>query len=409
MSYASIREAMNVWRAILAIFFVMMFSLGTSFITIPTALNTAGFWLSLSAIVASWLYLLATSYYYLESALSMPPGANVYSISKKYNSIFALWFNTILFFVVNYGLMLVYYRLGIPILTETLNHYNISSPELYSYLFFAVILGCSVLLGVRWAMLLNLIITAILALFLYPLFGEALKTTPFAPGAEFKFDFLALFIPSLINSMYMQTIIPSLVSFLNKNVKMLKSVITIGLSLSFLLFITWYRLVVMTTGTTFEQLDDLYPSGLNFDVLHAVLRFGKWLPQIMLIAVTSSAIVTGVILVDFIADFFNVAVEKCNKNRTLIALVVMLPPLLAPLIHSDTVLTIFNVVADMGGIYLCGLLPIWWIWSLRYTYYENTPELLFGGKKLLIALTLISFFIFYLVGLEYIYSNYIYS
>lgn len=359
------------------------------------------------AIVISWIYLLVTSYYYLEATLSLPAGANVYSISQRYCSGLGAWFNSILFFVSNYSYILLFFYYGIPILSEILYRAGLPWPQLLSNLFFGLILGGSICLGLQWAMTLNFFLMLVMGTVFYQAFASATKLIVLERTTHFNFVFLVLVIPSLLNSLYFQTMIPTLVPFLNKNIKKLKSVFVTGLSLASLLFIGWLWIVIATTSANFEHLSELVPSAVTFITLSEVPGFGRWLPLLLLVGIATSVLGEAAILIDFISDYLKIPIdERKGRIRVWLSLFLFIPPLFAPMIHSDFFYKTLRIITDISGLYLCGLMPIWWIWSLRYKYHEYVPPLVPGGKKFLLFLTLLSFFIFYLIGLEFLYQSF---
>ncbi len=394
------------WRSVGAAFFIFAFCTGTSFITLPFTVSHAGFWPSVVALFVSWLFLIFTAFYYLEAVLTMPPGANIASISRRYSSRSIVILNTIIFLAACYGYLLTTFCFGIPMLISLLEFYQIPAPQFLAYLFFALALFVTVAISVRCAVIVNFFLLILLGFVFYFSFRSGLVAYKPETLNHFTAAYLFVVIPSLLNSLFFQVMIPTLANFLNYSVNRLRMVILSGVTLATLLFIAWLWLVITSTGTkSFGNINWLAPKTVNFLKLYHVEGIGHWLPSLLILILTTSSIGAGTIMVDFFSDLFRIpSEERKGVKRVLLALLIFLPPLLASYLPTPLLLKVMIYITDVGGLYLCGILPIWWIWTIRYYHQVKTKNLVPGGKVTLTILTILAFFFLYLVGLEFLYQ-----
>lgn len=394
------------WRSIGAAFFVLTFCTGTSFFTLPFTVSHAGFWPSVVAVIISWLFLLLTGLYYLEATLTLPPGSNVYSISRRYSGPKTVLFNVTMFIAVNYGYLIIFFGFGIPLSTQLLSLFNVPWPQLASYLFFALILGISVSVSTRVAIMVNFLLVLLMGLVFYLCFRDGLLAFNTEALSHFTAAYFFVVLPSLLNSLYFQTMIPTLAQFLKYDLKKVKRSIIAGLSLSCLLFIAWLSLVISSTALgSLGDLNWLAPETISFFKISTVERIGRWLPYLLLIMLTANALATGTVLVDFFSDLMKIPMERLRGyKRFLMTQCIFIPPLLCTLIPTQIILKIMLYITDVGGLYLSVILPILWIWFLRYSYQVKAVQLVPGGEPVLTTLTIVSCFVLYLVGLVFLYQ-----
>ena len=302
------------WRWLLATFFILTFCIGSSFITLPFGISAAGFWPAVIALVISWAYLLITSFYYLEATLAFPAGANVYSISRRLTGEFGVWLNSITLVVVTYCDLIFYFYFGVPIFAEILRKGGIPMPEFSSYFFFVVILGVSVFLGLKWTLKINFLLLILLGLFFYLSFisGVDMKSSPIP--AHFEWGLLFLAIPSLISSLYFQTLIPSLASYLDNDIKKLKSACITGLTIAWLLLGAWLLAIITKVSGTFENLDKLASNAISYNALIQIPGFGRWLPYLLCASFSANTLASSTILVDFFSDMFQISSKQRKKS-----------------------------------------------------------------------------------------------
>lgn len=395
------------WKWLLAVLFIFIFCIGTGFVTIPFAVSLAGFWPSLIAILLTWGYQLITGFYYLEATIASPPGANIFSIARKYTGSGGAWFSSFIFAIVNYAYVIFFFYLAAPLLAELLFKQGFNLPETAPLLFFFLITGICLYLGVTFSMTVNFFLSLALGFVLYVCFKDGFKAANYTLLANTQWGFLFIVVPALVNTLYFNTIIPTVAPILKYDIKKLKSAFIVAISLASLVLIAWVGLALASAGKSSSQgLNKINPQSISYSTLVQVPDFGKWLPHLFIIMLLSTALGIGTMLIDFFADFFKIPLEeRKGGKRFLLSALVLVPPLLLTLVPSRSLYLASLYITEIGPLYLAGLMPIMWVWSLRYYYQEKVPHLVGGGKGMLASIGIVSCFIFYLVGLEIFYQR----
>lgn len=394
-------------RWILAACFIFSFTMGTSFILIPFTANLSGFWPDLIAIAISFIYLVLTGFYYLEAILAMPAGANVFSITKHYNGKGWASLSSLVLGLVVYSNLIYYIFLAGPIFKGMLASLHIHFSETTISILAGLIGAISIFLGLTFTMVFNFFLFLATALLFYFSFTPGFSQEYSLHFAELKWSFFLLSISSIVNTLYYHTLIPTIASFLNYSKKKTLSCIVVGYLAAISVFTLWVFFSITSAGKSFENyLSQVNPTNITYDDLIKIPFIGKWLPFLTGLCLITSILCNMAILVDFFADLFALPLaERKGRKRLMLAAAVFFPAVLLALIPSQTLFALELYITEIGGAFLSGLLPILWIWSLRYFYREQVEPLVFGGKTLLLGMTIFTIFIFYSIGLEIIYQT----
>jgi tyrosine-specific transport protein len=389
-------------RWILAGCFIFAFTMGTSFIVLPFFLTVVGLWPALVAIVVSWAYFLLTGFYYLEATLAMPPGSNAFSISNKYFGKGGAQFVSIIFALVTFANLSSYFFLAAHIFSALLQSLHIYLSPTSMAVIVVCLAGISVYLGITFTMIFNFLLIVLTAVIFYFSFQGLSSTVTgeasFPPHTQWLLLILA--IPSFLNTIYYQTLIPTIADFLNYNKARIQSCIAVFFSACIVLFIAWLFFLFNSSGKGYRaSLSQLNPNALTYENLVKIPVIGKWLPYLIGVSLITSILCNLSVLVDFIADLSHTPPqERKGIKRLLFCLYALLPSFLFGLIQSVILFIILVYITEIGGMFLAGLLPILWIWSLRYLHEEKVALLVPGGKGLLLLLTIFTVFVFYCLG-----------
>jgi amino acid permease len=380
--------------------------MGTSLITIPFAVSLAGFWPSVIAIILSWFFLLLTGFLFLEGILANPPGKNIFTITHRYSGIGGAWFSSIVLIFTNYGYFIFFFYLAAPLASEILNFFGLNLPPAATLASLVAILGCCVALGLYATLWFNVVLIIGIVFLVTKSFLIGFTFNATIPITKLQWDFLFIVFPTVINSLYYNTLLPSVAPLLKYNKKQLQLAILFAMSGVAILFSCWLWMAITASVGQSTGLNRLNPQSLSFSSLSRVPLFGKWLPALLVLNVSATSLAVGTILIDFFADMLNISLHR-RKGFIRIALCALafIPPFLINLVPSRFLYEAALYVTDIGPLYLTGLLPVMWAWSARYFYQDKHPVLVFGGKIVLLLIAIFSCFIFYLVGLEIFYQR----
>lgn len=183
-------------------------------------------------------------------------------------------------------------------------------------------------------------------------------------------------------------IIPSLTTYLNRNVKQLKRVILIGSLIPLFVYIVWNFLTLGVIPLEGQNgLIEGYQQGSNGAHLLTIALNN---PLISLIARSFSffAIITSFLgvslsLMDFLAD--GLKAKEGEKNKCLLLAITFLPPLLFTLFYPRAFLAALEYAGAFGVILLLGVLPILMVWHGRAKHQQESRFTTWGGKPALIV------------------------
>ena len=371
-------------------------TIGAGMLALPVSTGMAGFLPSLLIFVAYWIYMTFTAFLILEVNLWMKNGSNLNSMARLTLGKAGQFFSWLLYLFLLYSLLTAYLAGGGPILQDAIKAMTDAAlPEWTGTVTLLAIFGLFVYQGTRSVDRVNrlLMVGLVAAYSLLVIF-----TTPYVEKhllQHINWRYVLMGISVAATSFGFHIIIPSLVTYLDRDVVKLKKVILVGSFIPLLVYVSWQFLalgIVPIEGS--NGIQEGYIKGSN--AAHLMTAFiGN--PAIAMIATLFSffAIITSFLgvalsLFDFLADGF--AIKKNRTGRILLAFLTFLPPLLISLIDPRAFLSALEYAGAFGVVALLGLMPALMVWSGRYVK-QLAPTDAFrmpGGKSALAVVAAIS-------------------
>jgi tyrosine-specific transport protein len=371
-------------------------TIGAGMLALPISTGMAGIFPSLLVFIAYWIYMTFTAFLMLEVNLWMESGNNLNSMAKYTLGKIGQVASWTLYLFLLYSLLTAYIAGGGPIVLDAIKSTaGIILPAWAGWLPLLVVFGFFVYKGTRSVdyanrlLMIGLVITyCLMVIFLTPHLDQNLLDY-----ANWKYVLMGISV--VATSFGFHIIIPSLVTYLDRDISMLKKVIMIGSLIPLLVYISWEFLVLGIVPILGENgIQEGYVMGSNG--AHLMTAFLEN-PAIAMIATFFSffAIITSFLgvalsLFDFLADGFSI--EKNRPGRVLLYVLTFLPPLLISLIDPRAFLSALEYAGAFGVVTLLGLLPALMVWSGRYVK-KLAPQDAFrtpGGKVALLAAMMIS-------------------
>lgn len=380
----------NLSHLIRGILLIAGTAIGGGILGLPVFSSQAGFFPSLIAYFTCWLFMASTGLLFLEISLWMGKDANIISMAEntlgKPGKIFA-W---LLYLFLFYCLTLAYIvGLG-GLLTEVLNHWIVVS-QWQGKVLFLLICGPMLYAGAHFIGKFNLFLMLGLGLsFLtFIILGYKYVNTENLLTYNWKHIWTAL--PIIFTAFSYQGIIPTLVSYLNRDIKQIRLSIIIGSLLPFVAYIIWQWLILGIIPTDGPGgLNEALAKGQNAiqplkNILdaHTIYIVGGCFAFFALIT-SFFGVTLG--LMDFFADGLNI--KKTPKNKVLLCLLIFIPPFIISLYHPYVFLTALDYAGGIGCALLLGLLPIIMTWVGRYKMGLKGEYRFFGGRVVLSILLL---------------------
>jgi amino acid permease len=396
------------WRWVLATGFLTAFCTGVGFITHPYTFKHVGFVPSLIGVILTGIYLLITGFYYLEAILASPKGANVFTISQRYLGTFAARIIAVFFPIVYYGYLIIFFFLSLPILTELFLQFGIYLPEWSVTMLLLLVLGGALAIGLQTTLWVSFVFLSITGIIFYIALSEGFKKALPMPEITFSWGFMFLVIPTLVDAIYYQTILPTLAAFLNYDRRKLRTCIVVSLVISLLLFVSWLMVVLRTVGNAnVEAISQLKVESINFNELTAIPVVGYWIPYLLILEVIVTTLGIGALLVDFFSDLFRIPQEERKGTIRLgLSALIYIPCLVLSLFHFKQLFRFILFMTDLGALFFSGLFPVILMWKLHNELREKKGIQISNRKVFVLSImTMLAIFIFYLFGLEIVYQR----
>lgn len=352
-------------------------------LALPVLTSPAGFFPSLSVFLVCWIFMLCTGLLFLEVCLWMQGETNIISMARRtlgFTGQVAAW---ILYLLLFYCLT-VAYIVGCGNLVSEMSYGMIS--DRLGPLVFVLLFSPVVFAGVRLIGRLNMWFMGGLAL-LYVIFvglGYRYVNTSLLFHADWSRTFFTL--PIVFTAFAYQGIVPSLTSYMNRDVKKIRLCIVIGTFIPLVTYFIWQWLIMGIVpaegpGGLEEALargDNAVNPLKNFLENPSVYLVGRYFA---FFALATSFLGVSVGLLDFLADGFKI--EKNGYGRFIICLMIFIPTLLIAVSFPHIFLNALEYAGGFGCALLLGLLPILMVWSGRYYLGYQSETSLPGGRFVL--------------------------
>lgn len=291
-------------------------TIGAGMLGIPLITSECGFFPACLITALVWLFMLLTGMLLLKSTLWMKGPVSFLSLSKRFLGRGGEVFTGVMFIFLYYSLMIAYFSAGSHLLMNLFNVFFglrlsfVASGCFFSAFFFVVILispksidrvniGISLLMFAAWFLIMGI--------------GSSHVNMHRLEEVNFRTMWMAL--PLLFGAFGYHNIIPSLVTYLNRDRKALILSITIGTLLPLMVYLCWQWLIMGSLPK--EAIHETLQKGLP--VTFALQRITES-PAIFitgqlfaLFAIVTSVLGVSFSLIDFLADGFRRSPK--GKNR----------------------------------------------------------------------------------------------
>lgn len=350
----------------------------------PTGTSFGGFIPSTILFLLIWGVMLISSFCFLDANLSLKGEANMISMAEKTLGMWGKVLAWVIYLLLLYSLAAAYIAGCTPLFVEAIamvTGYTI--PHWFAPFVLPIVFGGFIYSGTRGVDLFNrvLMIGLIIAYFFLVFFLP--DQVHFERLTHMDFPAITVAIPIVITAFGYHIVIPSLSVYMNRDRKMLTKAILIGSIIPILVYLLWQTLVLGAV-----PLPDLIAAYKKGSTATQPLAQALENPLISIAAKLFAffAIVTSFIgvtmsLADFLTDGFKI--KKSHSGRVLAIVLTFFPPLFFVYTYQRG----FYAALQYAGAFVAILLvflPAAMVWKLKK--YRS-----FGGRLLLIALTVIAF------------------
>jgi tyrosine-specific transport protein len=371
-------------------------AIGAGMLALPIATCLAGFVPAILIFFICWLFMAATGLLFLEICLWLPEDANIISMSTHLLGPAGKLVSWSLYLFLFYCLMIAYTSGGGGFINDVMQGvFGVHAPRWMSLLLFALLFAPIVHLGARQVDKVNsLFMFGLIAAYIgFVMLGlKNVDSSNLSQGNAWQ-GILAL--PIVFTSFSYQGIVPSLVSYMRRNISQVRASIWIGTAIPLIIYVIWQYLILGIIPIEGKNgLLEAKQQGLSaIAPLHSLIA-SPWISSLGqafgFFALTTSFMGVGLGLTDFLAD--GLRIPKRGLSKWALTLAVFIPPLFIAEANPKIFLSALDYAGGIGCALLLGLLPVVMVWIGRYKKGYRSHVQLPGGRALLLLLALFILF-----------------
>ncbi|MGE5196104.1 MAG: amino acid permease [Anaerolineae bacterium] len=362
-------------------------SIGVGMLALPLATAEGGFLPAFFIYLICWLFMLSMGLLILEACTWVPKDSNLITIAGYLLGLpgrISCW---ILYLYLFFCLMVAHVSgAGSVVFAISGGFFSMKLGTILYVLLFSSF----VYLGTKWVDRINLILMTGLLL-TYLVFVTSC-------ASHIHLDLLKHMnwvkawgaLPVIFTAFGFQSLIPTLVTYMNRQIEHVRLAIILGTSIPFIIYVIWELLIlgIVPLGGT-EGLLAAFQQGEN-----ATSPLGHFISNPYLLktgqifaffALTTSFMGISIAFTDFLADGFKV--EKTALTKLGLSAIIFVLPTVIALVDPSIFIQALSASGGIGVALLFGALPILMVWSGRYR--KTLPHkisLLPDGKPLLALL-----------------------
>ena len=374
-------QASQLSKVVSGTFLIAGTSIGAGMLGIPLVTSGGGFAPAMTVSVIVYLFMMLTGLFLLEATLWLPNGASFLSISRKYLGRPGEVLTGLFFGFLYYCIMVAYFAAGAPLFGSL---FGVTG--FWAYLLFGVVFGGIVAVSPKSLDLVNVVLTIAMCLTWLLLIGEGAGKidTSLLQRSDWSLGWFAA--PILFSAFGYHNVIPSLVTYLERDVRVLRWAIVLGTTLTFIVYSVWQWLIMGTLSpevlaATLEQGRPVTEALREVAERPIVHTLGKYFA---LFAIITSTLGVSFSLVDFVGD--GLKASRRGLSRIGLTLLTFGPPFLLALINPAIFDQALGIAGGFGEAFLNGMIPVCVVWIGRYWFKESLAHTTFGGKALLLLI-----------------------
>lgn len=367
-------------------------TIGVGMLALPVATGPGGFLPSMAIYLVCWAFMLCTGLLLVEVSLWMPKDTSFISMAEKIlgpvgRNIF--WVVYLFLFVT---VMIAHAAGGGSVLLEVTG-WNL--PVWAAILIYSGALAPIVYLGAHSVDRLNMVLISGVILSYIGFIAVSVGLVDFKLLEYSNWGKAWVALPVLFTAFTYQVIIPTLMTYMERNVRKVRLAILLGSSIPLAIYLIWEFVILGIVPT--EGLIEAGKQGQNAigplkDLVPHVFQIGKFFAFFSL---TTSFIPFALSFFDFLAD--GLKWEKKGIRRATLCTAVFGIPMIIAIAYPHIFLVALGYAGGISCAFLFGLMPPVLVWVGRYIKrYSQEKHQLPGGKGTLLCL--MAFALLILIG-----------
>lgn len=382
---------LNVSKVMSGTMLIIGTTIGAGILGIPLLTARAGFWPAVAITLFVWFFMVCTGLLYLESTLWMHQDANILSMTKRFLGNGGRLVSGVVYLFLYYCLMVAYFAVGAPIFGHFVQSMvGFGEGHLTSCVIFAIVFGTIVSFGLKLIDRVNYILVIAKFIAFAILIGGCFFEVDMSRLLPHDWSQTVFAAPILFSAFGYHNVIPSLTSYYQRNVRVMRLSIFLGTGIPLLIYILWQWLIIgaIPPGAMQAALDQGLPATAALESLTGmswVVDAGRYFA---FFAIITSLLGVAFSLVDFLGDGLNF--QRSGRHRVILTALTFLPPFLLTVWDPTIFVNAIGFAGGFGEAFLNGLLPIALVWVGRYWHrLEGEPQLP-GNRWLLVTLFICS-------------------
>ena len=359
-------------------------TIGVGMLALPVATGPSGFIPSVSIYVVSWIFMICTGLLLVEVCLWLPPDTSFITMADRLLGPIGRHIFWVAYLFLFLTVMIAHVAGGGSILSDILG-WNI--PKQLSSIIYVAAIAPIVYLGAHSVDRINKILISgvVLSYFAFVVVSVNQVNFHYLSSSSWSKAWLAL--PILFTAFTFQIIIPTLMTYMKRDVPKVRLAIFIGASIPLVIYLIWEFLILGIVPS--DGLSEAARLGQNaveplrlYVKNSSIITIGK---AFAFFALTTSFIPLALAFFDFLAD--GLKMEKVGMKKAGLVLAIFGIPTIFALIYPNIFLVALGYAGGISCALLFGLMPPIMAWVGRYIKrYSADSCQLPGGKPMLIIL-----------------------
>ena len=368
-------------------------TIGVGMLGLPVATGPGGFVPATFVYILTWFFMLCTGLLLLEVCTWMPAEANLITMTHRLLGPVGKAVCWVVYLFLFFTAMIAHVSGGGSTLVDILNSsLGVAVPQSVAMVVYVLIFSPVVYLGTRSVDRFNLLMmTGVLITYvLFIVFSAGKVNANLLKYADWSKAWPAL--PVLFTAFTYQLIIPTLMTYMNRDVKKVRLSIILGSSIPLVVYLIWELLIlgIIPVETLIQAKARGETAVMPLKELLQnpwVFKIGSWFAFLVL---TTSYIALSLAFLDFLAD--GLKIKKEGIKKVALCMGIFIPPMVIAMLYPDIFITALEYAGGISCALLFGLLPPVMVWVGRYLKkYEHQHVQLPGGKLVLSVLMLFTF------------------
>lgn len=377
--------------------------IGAGMLGLPVLSAEAGFQPSLFMFVVCWLFMLTTSFLLLEVNLWLKDDVSIVSMAEHSLGRAGKISSWVVYLFLFYCLMVAYAAgSGALVADFTSELIGVEAPHWVGSLLTSLLFGMLIYSGTHAVDKFNrfLMFGLIISYMILVVMGAVYVNSAYL--AHHDWTKVTSVIPIMVICFGYHNLVPSLTTYLKRDVRALKQTFFFGSTIPLLAYLLWEWLIlgIVPLDGPGGFREALGKGEMATEALRSVVG-SSWVLTIAesfaFFAIITSFLGVALSFVDFLAD--GMKIKKTVNGKAILCLMALFPPFVCAIAYPTIFLSALNYAGGFGAVILFGLLPALMVWQGRYKKKIEMPHLVPGGKP---VLCLVMLFAIVVMGLQII-------